>query len=55
MTPDGARVYVANFGSGTVSVIATATNAVEATVAVGDDPVGVAVTPDGARVYVGER
>ena len=35
-----------------VSVIDTATNTVTATVAVGNLPVGVAVTPDGAHVYV---
>ncbi len=39
VTPDGAFVYVANFGSNnTVSVIATASNTVIATVPVGDGP-----------------
>lgn len=52
VTPDGARVYVANQFSDTVSVISTATNTVIATVAVGSRPFGVAVTPDGSRVYV---
>jgi YVTN family beta-propeller protein len=51
VTPDGKHVYVAN-GSGTVSVIATATNTVVATVAVGNYPYGVAVTPDGKHAYV---
>jgi len=38
VTPDGARVYVTNQGSNTVSVIDTATNAVVATIAVGTLP-----------------
>ena len=44
--------YISNFTSNTVSVIDTASNTVTATVAVGTDPYGVAVSPDGARVYV---
>ena len=52
VTPDGAFVYVANQGSDTVSVIATATNTETATVQVGHGPAGVAVTPNGAFVYV---
>jgi YVTN family beta-propeller protein len=35
-----------------VSVIATATNTVVATVAAGYGPIGVAITPDGAFAYV---
>ncbi len=46
------NAYVANSGSGTVSVIDTATDAVVATVTVGTSPDGVAVSPDGSRVYV---
>ena len=54
ITPDGAFAYVANSVSNTVSVIATATNTVVATVAgVGSMPSGVAITPDGAFAYVG--
>ncbi|WP_256332130.1 MULTISPECIES: YncE family protein [unclassified Streptomyces] len=41
LTPSGARAYVANRGSNTVSVIDTATNTVTATVPVGDAPIGV--------------
>jgi YVTN family beta-propeller protein len=52
VTPDGAHVYVGNFSGNAVSVIATASNTVTATVPVGQSPEGVAVTPDGARVYV---
>src|SRR5207245_1035403 len=36
----------------TVSVIDTATNTVVATIPVGLDPFGVAITPDGTRAYV---
>ena len=44
--------YIPNEGSGTVSVIDTATNTVVATVVVGSGPDGVAVNPAGTRVYV---
>ncbi|MFZ3328855.1 MAG: hypothetical protein WA231_24625, partial [Methylocella sp.] len=44
--------YVTNFNASTVSVIATATNTVMATVPVGMSPNGVAVTPDGKHAYV---
>ena len=47
-TPDGTHAYVANVNSSIVSVIATATNTVVATVMV-DSPVAVAITPDGTR------
>ena len=51
--PDGSYVYVANFGSMDVSVIRTSDNTIVATVAVGVDPKGVAVTPvTGSDVYV---
>jgi YVTN family beta-propeller protein len=36
-----------------VSVIHAPTNTVIATILVGDEPLGVAVTPDGSKVYVG--
>lgn len=39
VSPDGSKVYVTNGGSATVSVIATASNAVTATVPVGSAPV----------------
>ncbi len=35
-----------------MSVIDTATNTVTATIPVGPEPYGVAVTPDGSKVYV---
>ncbi|RZL81900.1 MAG: hypothetical protein EOP32_13650 [Rhodococcus sp. (in: high G+C Gram-positive bacteria)] len=55
VTPGKTRVHVTNSGSGTVSVIDTATNKVVATVGVGTTPTGVAVgevTPGKTRVYV---
>lgn len=44
--------YVANSGSGSVSVIDVGTNGVVGTVAVGGGPRGVAITPDGRFAYV---
>ena len=46
--------YITNFIGG-VSVLDTASNTVVATVPVGSDPHGVAVTPDGAFVYITNR
>jgi YVTN family beta-propeller protein len=53
------NAYSPNFGSNTVSVIATATNTVvdvpgssSPAICVGSNPFGVAVTPDGNKVYV---
>jgi len=43
---------VTSFSTGTVSVIATATNAAIARISVGGAPHGVALTPDGAHAYV---
>jgi YVTN family beta-propeller protein len=46
------KVYVANSGGGTVSVISTSTNKVTKTIQVGSSPQGLAVSPDGTKVYV---
>ena len=46
------RAYVANFGSGTVSVIDGSTNTVVATVSVGSFPEGVGVNDKTNRAYV---
>ena len=46
------RAYVANFGSNNVSVIDTSANTVIATVMVGNQPQGIAITPNGAFAYV---
>jgi YVTN family beta-propeller protein len=54
-TPDGAKVYVANQGDGTVSVIATATNTVTSTIPVGTSPSAMTITADGKTVYVANQ
>jgi YVTN family beta-propeller protein len=51
-SPDGKYVYVANSGSGTVSVLNQVTLATVATVPVGVGPNGIDVSPDSAFVYV---
>ena len=45
--------YVTNYGSNSVSVIDRVTKTVVATVTVGANPAGIALTPDGAFAYVG--
>jgi YVTN family beta-propeller protein len=55
LTPFSARAqkaYITNWGSDTVSVIDTATNTVVATINVGHQPFGAAVTSDGSKVYI---
>ncbi|KUI41237.1 hypothetical protein AU197_01485 [Mycobacterium sp. IS-1590] len=55
ISADGARAYVLNNTSDTISVIDTATNSVTATIAVADDPaylMHAVVHPDGDRLYV---
>jgi YVTN family beta-propeller protein len=49
---DGSRAYVANSGSGTVSVINTLNNTVVKTIPVGTAPLSVGSAPDSSRVYV---
>ena len=46
------NAYITNASSNNVSVIDTATNTVTATIPVGVEPIGVAVSPNGSRVYV---
>jgi YVTN family beta-propeller protein len=46
--------YVANAGSNSVSVIATATNTVTATISLASSPNSVVFSPDGSTVYVGD-
>ncbi|MGW3245303.1 protein kinase domain-containing protein [Streptomyces sp. NPDC001070] len=53
MSPDGSRGYVANYSSGSVSMIDTELNrTVGDPIPVGRFPKGVAVSPDGREVYV---
>jgi YVTN family beta-propeller protein len=49
------NAYITNSGDNTVSVIDTASNTVIATIPVGRNPFGVAVTPDGAKIYITNR
>jgi YVTN family beta-propeller protein len=53
-TPDGTHAYVVNVNNSIVSVIATATNTVVATVTV-INPGAVAVSPNGQDVYVSKQ
>ena len=46
------QAYVPNYFDDSVSVIDIATDAVVATIPVGDAPIGVAVAPGGSRVYI---
>jgi YVTN family beta-propeller protein len=55
ITPDGAKVFVTNMASGTVSVINAGTRRVVATIKVGTEPFGCALTPDGKRLYVANQ
>ena len=45
ITPDGTTAYVVNFGSDTVTPIATATNTAGTPITVGTQPVAIAITP----------
>jgi YVTN family beta-propeller protein len=45
ITPDGSRAYITNAGSMSMSVIDTATNTVTATVVVGVNSLGIAISP----------
>lgn len=52
--PAGGRAYVANIGSGTVSVIDLATMKKRADIQVGGHPEGIALEPDGRTLWVGD-
>src|SRR4029450_73312 len=47
--------YTSNEGSGTVSVIDTATDKVVATLKLGEKPRGIALSPDGGRLYLSDQ
>lgn len=51
-SPDGATIYVINFGDETLSVIHVATNQVTAKISLGAQPVALVVTPDNKQTYV---
>ena len=52
LSADGSELYVANTTSGTVSIVDTSSNSVAAEVAVGLEPVGLALKPDGSELWV---
>lgn len=54
-TPDGARAFVANIGSGSVTAIDLVEGAILAQIETGAGAEGIAVTPDGREVWVGNR
>jgi YVTN family beta-propeller protein len=51
-TTQNTAVYVANYGTNSVSVITLLSSAVTNTVPVGSQPVALAETPDGTKLYV---
>lgn len=55
LAPDGARAFVANIGSGSVTAIDLAEGAILAQIATGAGAEGIAVAPDGREVWVGNR
>ncbi|MFZ0299536.1 MAG: YncE family protein [Candidatus Sulfotelmatobacter sp.] len=54
-TTQNNAVYVANFGTNSVSAINTSTNVVTNTVPVGINPVGLAELPNGTKLYVANQ
>ena len=55
ISPDGRLVYVANQSSGTVTVIATATNTVVQTISTGLEPIWITFSANGSRAYVSNQ
>jgi len=57
ISPDGAKVYITNQQSSTISVINTATNTVQTTFVtpIGTKPTGIVVTPDNSKIYVADH
>jgi YVTN family beta-propeller protein len=55
VTPDGARAFVSNIGSGSVTAIDLAEGTILAQIETGAGAEGIAVTPDGGEVWVGNR
>ncbi len=58
ISPNGKKIYTANIGSDSVSVIELGTGQAEARVTqipVGKQPEGIALTPDGRELWIGHR
>lgn len=55
VSPDGARAYVANIGSGSVSMLDLGGRYVVRTTPTGAGAEGIALTPDGAELWVANR
>ena len=51
VSPDGSTIYTADGAASTISVIATATNTLTATIATPSGPSAIVVSPDGSRLY----
>ena len=54
VSPDGKRIYLSNYGSGTLSVLDRASTLPLAIIGIGGQPLGIAVSPDSSRVLVGD-
>lgn len=55
VTPDGRRAFVANIGSGSVTVVDLVAGEKLADIGTGEGAEGVAITPDGREAWVGNR
>jgi len=55
VSADLARAYVANMGSGTVSVIDLTTSTKLRDIPAGDTPEGIALSPDGSTLWIADR
>ena len=53
--PDGSRLYTADYGSDTVSVIDTTLNQVTTTITVGSGPANLTILPNGTEIFVSNR
>jgi YVTN family beta-propeller protein len=51
VSPDGAKLYIANEDAGTISVLDTKSGGVENRIPVAEEPEGVVFAPDGKTVY----
>lgn len=55
VTPDGGRAFVANIGSGSISVVDLKKGELVRNIATGDGAEGIDITPDGRQVWVTNR